>query len=69
MEMAPEVVPFDSEQVDIAFAAFERYGKSMGATAKLNLGDCASYALAKALGAALLFQGNDFRETDITAAV
>jgi ribonuclease VapC len=31
----------------------------------LNLGDCAVYALAKAMGEPLLFVGNDFSQTDI----
>ena len=36
--------------------------------AALNYGDCFSYALAKHLGAPLLFKGNDFAHTDIQAA-
>lgn len=68
-EIAPEVVPFDIEQADAAFAAFERYGKGMGTVAKLNMGDCASYALAKTLSLPLLYKGDDFRATDVTSAV
>jgi ribonuclease VapC len=37
--------------------------------ANLNFGDCFSYALAKAMDAALLFKGHDFSQTDIEAAV
>jgi ribonuclease VapC len=33
----------------------------------LNFGDCFSYALAKVLGEPLLFKGEDFIHTDITA--
>ena len=51
---------------DIAFDAYRRYGKGHGAA--LNYGDCFSYALAKHLGAPLLFKGDDFSQTDIEAA-
>jgi ribonuclease VapC len=40
----------------------------MGSPARLNFGDCCSYALAKALGARLLFMGADFSATDIQPA-
>ncbi len=68
-EIAPEVVAFDADQADLASAAFERYGKGMGTAAKLNMGDCASYALAKSRNLPLLFKGEDFKATDIVAAV
>jgi ribonuclease VapC len=60
-----EVVPVDADQVEIARAAFRRYGKGRDA-AGLNYGDCFSYALAKARGDALLFKGDDFSRTDIS---
>lgn len=41
------------------------YGKVAGHPADLNLGDCFSYALAKAGNAGLLYKGNDFSETDL----
>ena len=63
-----EVVSFDANHLALALEAFERYGKGVSATARLNLGDCCSYALAKSLGASLLFKGNDFSETDIVSA-
>lgn len=44
-----------------------RFGKGRHAAA-LNFGDCFSYALAKARNQPLLFKGNDFSLTDITAA-
>ncbi|HYE45293.1 MAG TPA: type II toxin-antitoxin system VapC family toxin, partial [Caulobacter sp.] len=37
--------------------------------AKLNLGDCFAYALAKRLDAPLLYKGDDFAKTDIRSAV
>src|SRR2546427_60618 len=42
-----EVVPVDQDQVEIARAAFRRYGKGRH-PAGLNFGDCFSYALSKA---------------------
>lgn len=66
--MAIEVVPFDAALADGALQAFAVYGKGMHPQARLNLGDCAAYALAKAMGTPLLFKGNDFAATDILAA-
>jgi ribonuclease VapC len=63
-----EVVPFTAEQARIAFDAFKRFGKGRGAKAALNYGDCFVYALAKELGAPLLFKGGDFAQTDISVA-
>lgn len=68
-EMCTEIIPFDAGLAAIAFSAFERFGKGMGAPGKLNMGDCASYALAKSLDVPLLYKGNDFTETDIVAAI
>ena len=62
-----EVVPVDADQVEIARAAFRRYGKGRH-RAGLNFGDCFSYALARARGERLLFKGEDFTRTDILPA-
>jgi ribonuclease VapC len=35
----------------------------------LNFGDCFSYALAKVFGEPLLFKGQDFRKTGISAVL
>jgi ribonuclease VapC len=64
-----EIVPFDANHLTLAIEAFERCGKGINSTARLNLGDCCSYALAKALAAPLLFKGTDFSNTDIVPAV
>lgn len=61
-------VPFDDAQARTAIVAFGKYGKGMGTAAKLNLGDCASYALAMSLNVPLLFKGNDFKTTDVLSA-
>jgi ribonuclease VapC len=66
-EAGVAIVPFDAEQAQIARAAFLRYGKGRH-KAGLNLGDCVSYALAKAKAAPLLFKGEDFPHTDVIAA-
>lgn len=63
-----DVVAFDREQAALAAAAWRRFGKGRHPAA-LNLGDCFSYALAKQLGAPLLFKGDDFTQTDITSAL
>lgn len=60
-----EIVPFAETQISGALAAYSRYGKGFHSTARLNLGDCAAYALAKDMDAPLLFKGDDFRETDV----
>ena len=64
-----EIVPFDEAQARLAFAAFATYGKGINPVTKLNLCDCAAYALAKSLDAPLLFKGGDFRPTDIVPVV
>ena len=56
-----------AEQAEVAREAWRRFGKGRHAAA-LNFGDCFSYALARATGEALLFKGDDFTQTDITAA-
>lgn len=57
MTITPEI----GEQ---AIAAFLTYGKGRH-PARLNFGDCFSYAMAKAAGVPLLYVGNDFAKTDI----
>lgn len=51
-----------------AIRAAGKYGRGTGHLAKLNFGDCYSYAAAKISGLPLLFKGNDFIHTDIEAA-
>lgn len=59
-----EVVPVDTEQVEIARSAWRRYGKGHHA-AGLNFGDCFAYALAKTTGKPILAKGTDFARTDV----
>ncbi len=51
-----------------ALDAYLRFGKGLH-PARLNLGDCFAYALAKALDAPLLYRGDDFAQTDIRSAL
>jgi ribonuclease VapC len=62
------LVPFDQHQLHWALEGWRRYGKGRHRAA-LNLGDCFSYGLARALNAPLLFKGTDFAATDIPAAL
>jgi ribonuclease VapC len=58
-----DVVAQDQEQAIAAREAFLRFGKGRS-PARLNLGDCATYALAKVRGARILCKGDDFTRTD-----
>ncbi|QEL25930.1 type II toxin-antitoxin system VapC family toxin [Bosea sp. F3-2] len=62
-----DIVPFDEPLSDLAFEAYGCYGKGHH-PARLNMGDCAAYVLAKARGWPLLYKGDDFSETDIERA-
>lgn len=69
IEEAQIVIEAVSEaQAHIARQAYRDFGKTSGHPAKLNLGDCFSYALAKAKGEPLLFKGGDFSHTDVKTA-
>lgn len=62
-----EIIPFDEDLSSLAFDAYRRFGKGRH-PAKLNMGDCAAYALAKSRGWPLLYRGDDFAQTDIERA-
>lgn len=59
------IEPFTERQAGLAREAYQRFGKGSGHAARLNMGDCFSYALARDLGEGLLFKGRDFALTDI----
>lgn len=63
-ELNAEVIPATRDTALAALDAFSRYGKGRH-PARLNFGDCFSYAGAKASGAALLYVGTDFSRTDL----
>ena len=62
-----QLVAVTVEQMALALRAVLVFGKGRH-PAKLNLGDCFAYALAKSLDAPLLFKGDDFSRTDIVPA-
>jgi ribonuclease VapC len=66
--LALRVQPVTEEAAQAAREAWRRYGRGRH-PAGLNLGDCFSYALATMTGAALLYKGADFSQTDVKAAL
>jgi ribonuclease VapC len=64
-----EVAPFTVRQAHLAREAYQRFGRGSGHPARLNMGDCFSYALARDLGEPLLFKGAAFALTDIELLV
>jgi len=62
------VMPFDAGLARGAIGAWRRFGKGRH-PARLNLGDCFSYALSKHHNAPLLFKGHDFAQTDVLSAL
>jgi ribonuclease VapC len=67
-EMGLIIEPVTPNQARIARRAYQTYGKGNHSKAKLNMGDCFAYALAKDLDQPPLFKGEDFPHTDITPA-
>lgn len=65
-EFALAIVTTTVEQAHLGIIGYARYGKGAGHRARLNFGDCFSYALARATGEPLLFKGDDFNHTDLT---
>lgn len=67
-EAALIIEPVTEAQARMAREAYRDFGKGSGHPAKLNFGDCFAYALAKVMDEPLLFIGDDFAHTDVTAA-
>lgn len=63
------IEPVTVEQAKIARQAYRDYGKGSGHPAKLNFGDCFSYALARVKRESILFKGTDFQHTDLRPAI
>ena len=63
------IEPISSAQARIARRAYREYGRGSGHPARLNFGDCFSYALSKDTGEPLLFKGEDFSRTDLVPAI
>jgi ribonuclease VapC len=58
------MAPFDGDLEAWSASAFARFGKGRH-PAKLNFGDCMSYAVARHFDVPLLFKGADFGKTDL----
>lgn len=70
LDVAGAVVePVTAEQASIARSAYRDFGRGSGHAARLDFGDCFSYALAKSMAEPLLFKGSDFGHTDIEPAI
>ena len=67
--MRVEVVALTASQALLARGAHRDFGRGSGHPAKLNLGDCFAYALAKDLDEPLLYKGDGFAHTDVIPAV
>lgn len=63
-----EILSVTPEQATLAREAFRRYGKGRH-PARLNFGDCFTYALYKSSGEPLLQKGEDFKKTDLRLVV
>jgi len=66
-DLGVAIRPISPGEAKGAFEAWDRFGKGRHA-AGLNMGDCFAFAAAKELGAALLFKGFDFGQTDAVSA-
>ena len=64
-ELKAVEIPLDTNIRELAVKAAREYGRYVGHPAKLNFGDCFSYACAKAYRVPLLYKGNDFSQTDL----
>ncbi len=62
-------IPFSTEASAVAVQAFLLYGKGRNSRARLNFGDCISYAMSKVEAMPLLFKGEDFGHTDVERAL
>ena len=66
-EFAIEQVPFGDRHWREAIDAYQRFGRGRH-PARLNFGDCLTYAIARLAGEPLLFAGDDFSRTDLALA-
>ena len=63
------IEPLTATQARLARTAYRQFGKGSGHPARLNMGDCFAYALARETGEPLLFKGIDFTLTDIELVI
>jgi ribonuclease VapC len=63
-----EIADVTTEQARIARRAYRDFGRGSGHRARLNFGDCLSYALAVDRDEPLLFKGGDLDRTGVRPA-
>ena len=59
------VSPIGDEVASLALVAQAKFGKRSGHPARLNMGDCFAYAMARQHNVPLLYKGDDFALTDL----
>lgn len=64
-EIAAQQVAISADAGKRAIDAAATYGKVVGHPARLNLGDCLAYGVAKTYRLPLLYKGDDFSKTDM----
>jgi len=67
-DAAISVLPVQPSIYDEVLKAYRRFGQGTGHPAKLNFGDCFSYAFARMSDQPILFKGDDFSRTDLKPA-
>lgn len=67
-ELNVHCIPFGEDHWPIALDAFLRFGKGRH-PARLNFGDCLTYAIARRAQQSLLCLGDDFARTDLEVAL
>jgi ribonuclease VapC len=63
-----EIAPVTGVSARRVALAYENWGRGVHPAA-LNFGDCFAYEVAKERGCRLLFVGDEFRQTDVEAAL
>ncbi len=66
-QLSVVVMPATGQTANLAVEAERRFGKRT--SAKLNLGDCFAYALAREQNAPMLYKGDDFGLTNVASAL
>ncbi|MCG7508431.1 type II toxin-antitoxin system VapC family toxin [Mesorhizobium retamae] len=64
-DMAAKETMISGDVGSKALDAAQRYGKIVNHPAKLNMGDCFTYACAQAYRLRIAYKGGDFTETDL----
>lgn len=64
-EYRVQIVSLSREQALLGRYAFREFGRGSGHPARLNFGDCFSYALSADFREPLLCKGHDFSQTDL----